>query len=512
MRCGLVSLPPDHCTRPDEPVTVPPDLPPVRPSAQEGSLERIVEIVWRRFDRWLDNPIRIEHSPCRRRIWVFDVAYYEVDRNLRMVRGGVVDSTGQLFLHANLDLLAPLEDQRWFETLMGRIFENLRGGERFASVPPNIVGAERKKAISLTWSRLLGDSRFQAVAHAVRHEMGLDMSIWRLACEASVWWQGLTAEEYQLAWQNLPGYRQVRAENPGLLMLLPTFLTCHDDRFESEPIRVIKGWFRTHGLSEAGWRFLAREGMDHFVPLLRRLLPSAHLSGLLRFLKIVEAMEFDTNLFDVVTNAWVDVMATGAQSLSLQEDWYRLHPSVLRVAYGASRDIGAWAIEERAKELPAVLRWAKEEGVVLNKQQIRAGWSPLARRWRQDRPEEAEGIASFRFEWTPMTGRLEFGELVAVPLCSAAVLREEGEAMENCLGSQYLTAACLGRRMAVYSIRRIDSGSRLAVASFVRQRGKSWTLQEVKGPRNSIAPDDAIKASEDVLGRICDSSHPARSQ
>jgi len=502
MRLAVGLLPPDRCPWSDEPFLLPPGPLPERPNPHHGSVERAAEIVWQRLSRILDDPLRVEHTPRRTRVWVLDVAFFEVDRELRMVRGGVVRPTGELRLYQDLNLLSLLEDRRWFFSLSDRVLIGWPPDERFFGITPSSLARAREEVMSRLWGRLTSDGRFQAVANSLLHELGLDMGIWRLACEASIWWQGPTAEEYQLVWQHLPAFRQVHAENPGLLQLLPIYLTCHDDRFEADPVRDLKNWFRAHGLSEAGWRYLSHVDVDHFGPLLRRLPPEGRLLGLLRFLKIVEEMEFDTNLFQVVMEDWIDALAEGAQFLSLQENWRGIHPTVLRVAFGASRDMGAWCGEERARELPAVLRWAKEEGVVLSKQQIRAGWAPLAKLWRQERPEEAEGVVSFRFEWTPPTDRLELGEFVAVPLRSVAELRAEGEAMGNCLGSERYFDTCSKRQIAIYSIRARDPEERVAVASFNRTSGSGWRLSEVKGALNSPVRNDLAVAAKEVERRL----------
>lgn len=74
--------------------------------------------------------------------------------------------------------------------------------------------------------------------------------------------------------------------------------------------------------------------------------------------------------------------------------------------------------------------------------------------------------------------------------------------MGNCLGGPHFSDACSSRRMAVYSIRRIGTSESLASASYVRGASKRWTLQEVKGPNNSKAPEDVIKVARDIKGKL----------
>jgi hypothetical protein len=501
-------LPPgDRQPWPDAPFELPAGELPARKPQPFGNRDRATAIIWRWLDQRLDNPIHTEHSPHRSRIWVLDVFYYEVDRDLRQLRGGIVEPEGHLEPAAEILLSNPLRLERTLRRMAPRIFRNWPKEEGVAVMFPNGGDRARESVMSSVWSRLSEDPRFKLLAHTMLlHELALDPAIFRLATTACHWFDELRARDYQAAWQNLGAFRKVEAENPHLLPLLPLYLEAESDRLGPEPVGELKRWFLAQGVSDAAWRYLAKSDLSGFAPLWKRVTKPNRLLATVKFLRLLEKAGFPEKVHHRVTSLWLDALLGTATTLSIGSDWHAIDPVILGLAYNASRDI-AWGVDaDQVRDTGGVFAWAMEERIALDKNQLRAGWDRLLERWREARPPGIPRPGEFDWTWEAPTPPIEFGHLRAEPLVSGTDLKQESRALRNCLDRPHYATACFEGRMRIYSIRRKKTGERVAAAAFERS-GSGWRLKELAGPGNTppkpSAAAMAVKVA-DALGRACD--------
>lgn len=476
-----------------------PDLP-RRGTPPFGNHERATEIVWRRLSTRLDDPIVVEHTLARTRIWVLDVFYFEVDRERRLLRGGIVGPDGGL---KPLDfLLSPsLCLERPLRLLASRVFAAWPKEEMIAIFAPNGGDKARWMVMGRVWPRLDEDPRFKLLAGSILpHEMALDPNVFGLAESACGWLEQVRASDYQLVWQNSSALRKVECETPQLLPLLPLYLESHVDRLAAEPIAQLKRWFLRQGATEAAWRYLTATTPRHWLPIWERVEERHRLLATLKFLRVMEKAGFPPRPNPMVTEAWLEALWDDCEHVPMRANWNAVDPAILGLAYRAAGDI-AFGVDPRDGDPRAVFRWAKATRLVLDKNQARAGWQSLVARWLG-----AGGkMASHRIDdltWNAATAPIESESLRAEPLLSRAALLAESQAMRNCLDGPRYAVACFDGKAQIYAISDVQTGARLAVAQFSKRPGGGWRISEVKGPRNAAAPVSAWQAAEKVLAAL----------
>lgn len=103
--------------------------------------------------------------------------------------------------------------------------------------------------------------------------------------------------------------------------------------------------------------------------------------------------------------------------------------------------------------------------------------------------------------WVSALGQVEIGPFLFVPLTCTRDLREEGYAMEHCVGTyaQY----CRGDWLRVFSIRDALEGKRLATLSLMLEDDR-WNLEQIKGFRNSevISQEQTYFDGEQIITEL----------
>ena len=242
----------------------------------------------------------------------------------------------------------------------------------------------------------------------------------------------------------------------------------------------------SNGLSKAGWRFLNRFGEKAYSAVLPTVDEDIHI--------------LETALFYInwqCTGGLKEPMADelGECFISCLYDAYILQrnidPRIARAANDYWKKL-ADPIERKTfarEEWVHVLIWMRDEQPTFDRNQWRAGWQTIRRRY-----EKWKMLNKSRIAWNSILPSFDQDGLHVEPLTSSYDLAQEGGRMKNCVGTY--TKECLSGNYRLFSIAEISSGRPLATAS-IQKEGAYWKIDQIKGKFNYTPQTRAAK-----LGRV----------
>ena len=241
-----------------------------------------------------------------------------------------------------------------------------------------------------------------------------------------------------------------------------------------------------NGLSKADWRFLNRYGEKTYSAIIptaeddMQLLKSAlfyihwQCSGGLKEPLADELGErFISCMYDAyILNRNIDPRIAKAAN----DYWNKLADPVKRKAFAR-------------EEWVHVLIWLRDEQPMFDRNQWRAGWETICRKY-----QKWKMLNKSRIAWNSILPSFDQDGLHVEPLTSSYDLAQEGGRMKNCVGTY--TKECISGNYRLFSIAEKSSGRPLATAS-IQKKGSYWKIDQIKGKFNHTPETRAAK-----LGRV----------
>lgn len=294
----------------------------------------------------------------------------------------------------------------------------------------------------------------------------------------------LTSSVYNVVWRHEQAFRQVARENRQLLPLL--YLCIEEGRVElrRDPVQELRNLLMNAGLSKAAWRYLCRYGMRYVGMILWHGRGKSRVDIVIEYLETLEKAGFPPPPTERMLRALFWAMATAVPE-NIGRGWCVIPRDALGISLRASvnrRDSHKHQVY--LEQLATVLDWAVCVRPVLDKNQRHAGWPWLCRSAETWDRQWLEQRLSDPRRWESAVAEYQDGAFKVVPLTTASALVEEGREMMNCLADY--VGHCAESGVRVFSIRRADSGKRLAVASIctLSDDPDYWYVTDVKGPAN----------------------------
>lgn len=269
----------------------------------------------------------------------------------------------------------------------------------------------------------------------------------------------------------------------------------------------LKAELARQGINSRGWRLYLDYGDVLFLPLARPWIhpdqPFTSGPNALAYLRILQACEMDV-LPPPELVASMLLWGLPESRLDL------LPPLYFRAAWKAAvaNQYEQRSMAEFTRELVLVSLWFFSTGAYETAESglLKAGWPALLRRYRvwslEQAPAALARSSSANDEWNPYIRRVEWGLYRFEALTNAEQLREEGEAMQHCVGTYH--DYCRGGVRRIYSVRERKSGLRVATFSMeyvdYGNGTLAWECDQLSGLKNAeVVQQDLIFAADSVL-------------
>ena len=255
---------------------------------------------------------------------------------------------------------------------------------------------------------------------------------------------------------------------------------------KDDDMGVLRKVCLSNGLNKADWRFLNRYGEKAYAA-------------------ITPTTEDDIQLLETAL-FYINWQCSSGLKEPLAEELGERFISCMYDAYILSRNIDpriakaandywnklADPVERKAfahEEWVHVLIWLRDEQPRFDRNQWRAGWEAIHRKyikWKM--------LNKSRIAWNSILPSFDQDGLHVQPLTSSYDLAQEGGRMKNCVGTY--TKECISGNYRLFSIAEKSSGRPLATAS-IQKEGTYWKIDQIKGKFNNTPETRAAK-----LGRV----------
>ena len=473
----------------------------------DARMKRLCE----RLDALLDAPVRSSKlSPTCTRLPVMGAWAFEADSALRRISAGPLSESGCLSpISAPFEVGIPLEESDWIPSLLRRL------GVGFVVQRDVFLSAAGEEE----WDRwLLGtvkdflrhEVRFQSLRRdRLAYALGIPRDIIGMALASRTRPVGRLLDSFLLniVWQREVLFRQTARENPQLMPLVAALLSERGPCAEiGDPVQALKHYFRSAGVSEAGWRYVAHHGARVF-----RIPWSIHGGDSpLELAALCMRILDDAGLPPVPPPSIADVLWRGQPELRAagvlppRTEAARFPTDVLRAGLlEADRRRRSNRLGDFWVEFSEVCEWASSPFSSADAKSCDGNWRRLVRAFQRSQEEEIALWNSKRLRWRCSLPGFDAGALMIVPLESSEDLVREGLAMRNCLDTYQ--ERCFSREYEIYSVRdRNTRKSRACIGLFRRQDGKRFSVDQVKGYANRSPGSDVLHATQRLLRRLAD--------
>lgn len=249
-------------------------------------------------------------------------------------------------------------------------------------------------------------------------------------------------------------------------------------------MRDLKSKLTVRGVNARGWRLYSDHGDAMFTPFDRwwsRLSPDASATQALAWLCILQGCEMDVLPPVDLVRSIPDWNLPGGQIAAIA-------PMFLRAAWkatvAASYDDAKGSPKEFvAKQVVPFASWYFTSGVYQSTapEKFKSGWMGIQSLRRQFIQHQASELS--QADWPPVIYKYSSGPYELRGLISEADLKQEGEAMDHCVGSYADT--CRFEPVRIFSIRHKKTGDRVATLSVRESEPGYWTADQLKGPSNA---------------------------
>jgi len=478
------------------------------PDQERTARSRMVRLC-EHMDSLLETGIRrrqISSTCCR--FVVMGVWAIEVDVAWRRVSAGPIGEDGAFSPTPRpFEVGIPLEEPDWIPSLLTRL------GVGFVGQRDIFMG----KALEEEWNRWLchtlhnflrHEPRFQRLRHdalSLGTAIPRDILGMAMATRARPLGRLLDSHLLNCVWQHESLFRQTARENPQLLPLVAALVMERDLHLTiPDPVQALKHHFRTTGVSEAGWRYLAHHGARIFrVPWsIHGGDPALEVATLC--MQILDGAGLPPVPPPTIADAiWRGPLALWA-SRTIAPLWEaaRFPRTVLRAGLlEADRRRRAHCLGDFWIEFIEVCEWAsspftKDEAVA-----CKGDWRRLVRCWQRYQEEEAALWNANRLRWKCSISRFTIGNLAVVPLESSEDLVSEGLAMRNCI--ETYEDRCVAGEYEAYSVRdRSTKRSRGCIGITRSPDGRRFSIDQVKGYANRPPSIDVLHATQALMNRL----------
>ncbi|MBT8074266.1 MAG: macrodomain Ori organization protein MaoP [Xanthomonadales bacterium] len=260
----------------------------------------------------------------------------------------------------------------------------------------------------------------------------------------------------------------------------------------NDDMGVVRKICLERGLGKAGWRFLNRYGEKAYAA-------------------VIPATEDDKERFDIALYfvAWQCcgglkeplAVELGERFISCLFDAFILErdidPRIARLANDHIKQLAGPAERETFahEEWVHLLIWMRDEQPRFDRNQWRAGWGTIRRRYQKWKMANMG-----RISWQSILPPFDQDGLHVQPLTSSYELAEEGGRMKNCVGTY--TSQCIAGDYRLFSITEAESGRPLATAS-IQRKGDYWKIDQVKGKFNRTPVTRAARLGRVILEKYC---------
>ena len=261
---------------------------------------------------------------------------------------------------------------------------------------------------------------------------------------------------------------------------------------DGDDMGVLRKICLERGLGKAGWRFLNRYGEKAYAA-------------------VIPATEDDKERLEIALYfvAWQccgglqEPLAAelGERFISCLFDAFILErhidPRIARLANDHIKQLASPA-ERKAfahEEWVHLLIWIRDEQPRFDRNQWRAGWGTIRRRYQKWKMANLG-----RISWQSILPPFDQDGLHVQPLTSSYELAEEGGRMKNCVGTY--TGQCIAGDYRLFSITEVESGRPLATAS-IQRKGEYWKIDQIKGKFNRTPATRAARLGRVILEKYC---------
>lgn len=442
---------------------------------------RWVDTLWQDLLPRLEDPVRVTHTATTRQVDFLGQHVFMVDFRRRRVFLFERRGTRLHPLHDSIDLLRPVTLWVWLEVYVER-----------AGVPPFLKG----RVVAGLKGRVRKVVTLRELAARVRDALDLEAHPARMLALRSRPFKHahrLLGLQFNAVWQNLEQFRQVERDNAGLL---PLVLLGHlRGHFNGDVggVAQLKAYLLERGITQAGWRLLAREGYDLVEQAIEYFTMELELTTAARYARTFAQAGATRRPPRAFVRAWLEIFAA---DIRLSRDWTNVPAHVLRTAL---RELGRCATPEAVNAfLPgflAVDHWIVHGEPTFDANQRKLSWRSLVERahvWQHLRAIEIECEGE---EWRGLGGPWEIGDYRVEALRTARDLFLEGFHLRHCIHGHL--DRCQTYRTAVYGVRHRHTGKHIATLEF-RRAWDHWQLDEARVFGNRPAPADIRRLGEAI--------------
>ena len=472
-----------------------------------------------RLDYLLDAPVRCRKiSPTCTRLPVMGAWAFETDSALRRISAGPVGERGCFIpTSAPFEVGIPLEETDWIPSLLRRVEVG------FIAQRDVFLGAAGEEEWDYWLRGTVGDflrhePRFQSLRRdTLAHALGIPRDILGMALAARTRPVGRLLDSclLNIVWQRESLFRRTARENPQLMPLVAALIAERGPYAEiADPVQALKHHFRSSGVSEAGWRYVAHHGARIF-----RVPWSIHGGDSALELAVLCMRILDgAGLPPVPPPSIADALWRGqpelqaAQVIPTRTDATRFPGDVLRAGLlEAERRRRINRLGDFWVEFSEVCEWASSPFGETVAAPCDGNWRRLVRAFKRNQEEEIALWNSNRLRWRNSLPGFDAGALMIVPLESSEDLVREGLTMRNCLDTYQ--GKCFSREYEIYSVRdRNTRKTRACIGLFRSQDGRRFSVDQVKGYGNRSPGSDVLHATQCLLRRLADVARSWKAQ
>lgn len=301
-----------------------------------------------------------------------------------------------------------------------------------------------------------------------------------------------TVPQYNWVARNFELLKKLQAENPALCCLLSFpagqstrlggLFDCKENckdylQYGPNAFQKLKSTCKALGLTEAGWKWLCKQGKWFFSDLRLDAYSAKFISDCA--MKQLGKLPKISNLQFVIADH-NSVLRESVVHMYLEQ----LATKKVRAASRHLLDLALdYAMETFDNNKPCKISWKN-----LQLQQDR---------WHRDLREQPDSTGNHQnLDWPAVLPTVKTKSHVAIELTSSIELRAEGREMGHCVGGNHYSVACADGRSAIYSIKTPDE-LRVATVELALYGGK-FQVRQCYGPGNTPVRK-AVRATANKL-------------
>lgn len=475
---------------------------------QKEEAYRRLRVLCEWLDDHLEDAVRVTRTGGHvRQVTVFDGLVYTVDTKHRRISTGTLVRGRHEPSDCIFEVGHPLTTHLWMAPIMRNLglADPSQADIFFDTSEADDVG----QWLAETAYRLLRRSpEFRDLRRTLPGLFGIPRDIYSIALASRPRPVGPLIDSRTLndVWRNEPAFRQVARENPQLLPLLLAFIDqipAGETIHTPDPVQTLKSHFRDADLSEAAWRYVVSHGARLFRVPWEVSGQQPALEVATRYLRTLQHSGLPPPPPPSVARAFLHAYndhrgthASIAELFHLPIDLVALRAGLLE----ADRRRRNGRLEGFAEEFLGVCWWSEAILQVLDKNQIKAGWSWFVRRWKADEKIQATLDATEVVRWGTRLREFRLEDVVVVPITSSEEMVRESLAMRNCL--QTYIDRCQSGAFEVYSARDPTTGKRRGCIGIRFDQLDEPTVVDVKGFANTPARGVVQRAAGEVFQRL----------